>query len=154
MRFIEIFRAAVKRSTVPEDTSCAFISNRSLLWQRSEGALEQHLPLRVFLDLAPHRFRIDSVQKLSRRHSWTAFSHGISCATPPCARFGPYQKTLRCGHAYLGVLPPINPASTCRAAFVTVVYMSLSGEDSGTVNGDPESRSGLFQSPLCFRKTD
>ena len=151
---LEIFRAAVKRSTVPEDTFSAFISNRSLLWQRSEGALEQLPPLRVFLELAPHRFRTDSAQKLSRRHSWTAFSHGTSCATPPCARFGLYQKTLSCGHVYLAVLPPISPVSTCRDAFVTVAYVSLNGEESGTVTATLRASLVCFGRRFNNRKTD
>ena len=82
------------------------------------------------------------MQKLSRRHTWTAFSHGMFCATP--------QKTVSNGHAYLAVRPPNNPASTCRDAFVPVAYLSLNGDDSGTVIGDPQSSSGLFRSPHEF----
>ena len=69
-------------------------------------------------------------------------------------RFGLYQKILNNGHALLAVRPTTNPASTCRDAFVSVACLSLNGEESGTVIGDPESSSGLFQSPLKIRKTD
>ena len=91
VRIFGIFRAAVKRSTLPEDTSCVFISIRSMLWQRSEGAVEQLFLSRVFPELT-HRFRTHFVQNLSRRHTLTAFSNGISCSTPPCVLFGLYQK--------------------------------------------------------------
>ena len=56
VRIIGIFRAAVKHHTLPEDTTRAFISNRSsMLWQRSEGTVDQLLPSRVLLELAPQR---------------------------------------------------------------------------------------------------
>ena len=58
VRIFGNFSAAVKRNRLPEDTSCAFISNRSMLWQRSEGTVEQLLPSRVFPELAPHRFKL------------------------------------------------------------------------------------------------
>ena len=108
----------------------------------------------MFPELTPHRFRTHFVQNLSRRHTVTAFSNGISCSTPPCVRFGLYQKILNNGHALLAVRPTTNPACTCRDAFVLVACLSLNGEESGTVIGDPESSSGLFQSPLKIRKID
>ena len=37
---------------------------------------------------------------------------------------------------------------------VSVACLSLNGEENGTVIGDPECSSGLFQSPLKLRKTD
>ena len=100
------------------------------------------------LNFARHRFRTDSGQKLSCRHSWTAFSHGISRSTPPCVRFGVHEKTFSYGHAYLAVRPTTNPASTCRDVFVSAAYLSLNGEHSGMVIGDPEKSSGLLRSPL------
>ena len=103
---------------------------------------------RVFPELTPHRFRTHFVQNLSRRHTLTAFSDGISCSTPPCVRFGLYQNIFNNGHTLLAVRPTTNPASTCRDAFVSMACLRLNGEESGTVIGDPESSSGLFQSPL------
>ena len=106
---------------------------------------------RVFPELTPHRFRTHFVQNLLRRHTLTAFSNRISCSTPLCVRFGLYQKIFNNGHALLAVRPATNPASTCRDAFVSVACLSLKGEESGTVIGDPECSSGLFRSPLKVR---
>ena len=58
------------------------------------------------------------------------------------------------GHANLEVRPPINPASTCRDALVSLAQLILNGENNGTVIGDPQSSNGLFQSPLNIWKTN
>ena len=154
VRIFVIFRSAVKRSTLPEDTSCVFISMRSMLCNEAKELWNNFFLSRVFPELTHHRVRAHFVQNLSRRHTLTAFSNGNSCSTPPCVRFGLYQKIRNNGHALLAVRPTTNPASTCRDAFVSVACLSLKGEESGKVIGDPECSSGLFQSPLEIRKTD
>ena len=51
----------------------------ALAAKRGEGLWNNFFLSRVFPELTPHRFQTHFVQNLSRRHTLTAFSNGISC---------------------------------------------------------------------------